>query len=486
MTSWPVYLVAFLLVGPLPWLAFLLPWWLRPLLDRLPLFVISRSFFGDPPSRGQVLAHWLAWWSPGAFADLTWRRLDPQRSYLTPILMLEGDSSRLDERRRAFQRDSGVSTSLTLISTAAELMVVLAICALIEMLVPTSFLFDELAAEETVWSPFYSAFLLAVSFCAFLLIEPFYVGAGFALYLQRRIQSEGWDIELAFRRLSQRLYQAQPGANLGLSTKPRGTERRLGKSPAPILFLLWVVASAMGASLAEAELLAPPNQAEMTPTASSDEEIDQALKAVLADPVFGSKKQEYRWRFRKLWDIDLPEPPPPSSFPSPPSLILPGLLRWVVAALVVGALLYLLWRAWTSIESLPDAAPDAELGAPVVSPWLQALVAEPLPPDIVAAALTLARAGKLEQALGLLYRGALASLVAQGRLPERPDFTEGECVDYLRRHKMASLAKALDQLVLTWQRAVFGHRSIELRVIEELGEVYRRHFSIVAEPGSER
>src|SRR6185295_4622048 len=39
---------------------------------------------------------------------------------------------------------------------------------------------------------------------AVLLLEPFYVAAGFALYLNRRTLLEGWDIEVALRRIAQR------------------------------------------------------------------------------------------------------------------------------------------------------------------------------------------------------------------------------------------------------------------------------------------
>src|SRR5688500_20026036 len=35
-------------------------------------------------------------------------------------------------------------------------------------------------------------------------LEPFYVAAGFALYLNRRTLLEGWDIEVALRRIAQR------------------------------------------------------------------------------------------------------------------------------------------------------------------------------------------------------------------------------------------------------------------------------------------
>jgi hypothetical protein len=33
-----------------------------------------------------------------------------------------------------------------------------------------------------------------------VVLEPFYVAAGFAMYLNRRVQLEAWDIEQEFRR----------------------------------------------------------------------------------------------------------------------------------------------------------------------------------------------------------------------------------------------------------------------------------------------
>ena len=42
--------------------------------------------------------------------------------------------------------------------------------------------------------------LAAVYGAVVALLEPFYVGAGFAMYLNRRVQLEAWDIEQEFRR----------------------------------------------------------------------------------------------------------------------------------------------------------------------------------------------------------------------------------------------------------------------------------------------
>ena len=51
-----------------------------------------------------------------------------------------------------------------------------------------------------------SPFLLAVFYIVVtLIIEPFYIAANFALYINRRTQLEAWDIELSFRKMAIRL-----------------------------------------------------------------------------------------------------------------------------------------------------------------------------------------------------------------------------------------------------------------------------------------
>jgi len=43
--------------------------------------------------------------------------------------------------------------------------------------------------------------LLSLAYAGVVLfVEPFYVAAGFAMYLNRRVQLEAWDVEQEFRR----------------------------------------------------------------------------------------------------------------------------------------------------------------------------------------------------------------------------------------------------------------------------------------------
>jgi hypothetical protein len=49
--------------------------------------------------------------------------------------------------------------------------------------------------------PGFLSVTLAVAYAtAVMFLEPFYVGAGFAMYLNRRAELEAWDIEQEFRR----------------------------------------------------------------------------------------------------------------------------------------------------------------------------------------------------------------------------------------------------------------------------------------------
>ena len=54
--------------------------------------------------------------------------------------------------------------------------------------------------------PFWLMALIAAAyFVSMSLTSWFYIGGGFALYVNSRTWSEGWDIELAFKRLGQRI-----------------------------------------------------------------------------------------------------------------------------------------------------------------------------------------------------------------------------------------------------------------------------------------
>lgn len=190
-------------------------WWLRPLFDRVPLYVLSRAVFGSAPSLGDTLRAQLHWgWRP-MLGHLLWRRLSPLRAATLPVDLLEGMRGEpLRARRSVLVSGIGGQTALlTVICSNFILMMQVSLLLFgALLLIPSQFVPQVLQAlqGELRWGmPDWLLLLLAlVDYLALCLIEPFYIGAGFGLYLNRRTELEAWDLEIAFRRMRQRLLGA--------------------------------------------------------------------------------------------------------------------------------------------------------------------------------------------------------------------------------------------------------------------------------------
>jgi hypothetical protein len=182
------------------WLPGLMLWWAKPWLDRTILFVLSRAAFGQPTTLSDLLqARGRVWWQQ-LLLSLTTRRLSPWRSFTQPVYQLEG-LSLLKTRKRVLQLRRGKTSPALLMTSAfssAESLLTLAVVSLIFWFKP-----GELN-PATVFSQQTSAFLalpMPISYALVVLfLEPFYVAAGFAMYLNRRAQLEAWDIEQELRR----------------------------------------------------------------------------------------------------------------------------------------------------------------------------------------------------------------------------------------------------------------------------------------------
>ncbi|MDN5782778.1 MAG: DUF4129 domain-containing protein, partial [Luteimonas sp.] len=193
------------------WIAWLLMWWLKPVFDRIPLYVLSRAVFGETPTTRQTLAAQRSWGWRAIRAHLSWRRISLTRALALPVDLLEGaDGGRLRERRRVLGAAvRGQAMLLTLVCLLFVVALSLSMLSLVLLFVPWEFLSESVRATWsllTVQPPPWAQFALhAVVWVATSAIEPFYVGAGFGLYLNRRTRIEAWDVEIALRRLRARL-----------------------------------------------------------------------------------------------------------------------------------------------------------------------------------------------------------------------------------------------------------------------------------------
>ena len=99
MVALPLFVLLHLLCWGHWWLIPWLLWWLKPVLDRAPLHMLSDALLGDPPERGPLRRALPRLLFRQSIAALTWRRLDPARSFTLPVAQLEGLSGKTRRRR---------------------------------------------------------------------------------------------------------------------------------------------------------------------------------------------------------------------------------------------------------------------------------------------------------------------------------------------------------------------------------------------------
>src|SRR5690606_26027019 len=140
--------------------------------------------------------------------QLTVGRLVPWRSYLAPIEQLEHLTGAQGRRRGMILGSSHGSLALFLsgVCFAAELSLWTGVYVFMAMLVPEGLQGDYLAPDYFGEGEASVALVISngVLWLAQVAVMPFYVAGGFSLYIKRRIELEGWDLELVFRQLARR------------------------------------------------------------------------------------------------------------------------------------------------------------------------------------------------------------------------------------------------------------------------------------------
>jgi hypothetical protein len=421
-----------------PWLAVLLLWWLKPLWGRVPRFVLSRALFGATPTIRAVLSAKLWRRAPG---DLLWRRPDPLRLFLAPISDLEGLSGAARRRRRAVlgQRGSGAALALSVIGVLMELAVVLGLAGLVLLMLPddpryaAEVVLDRIAiGDPPAWL---SAAMPGVYLAAVSLVEPLVVAGGFGLYINRRTRLEGWDVELAFRRLAARLQ---------------------GVLTAGLLLL----ALALLPAVADAQETDP----------------GEALQIVRQQREFVPVVVEQRWKYRYEWPPSWMELSPEAQKLVP---YLGEMIRVVAFGVLAVGLAVLLGLVLRHVR-LP-ARRRREEPVPLTT-RAGALPPDdaPLPADLAARAWSLWCDGRHPEALSLLYRGALADLIAAGlRIEEGA--TEGDC---LRRVRSAGLSPDrvayFAELTRCWMALAYARRTPTTEQARALCTAWSQHFAVAS------
>jgi hypothetical protein len=175
--------------------------WMKPWLDRSILFVLARAVFGEETRFADLWAARRGVFLSGLVNALTIRRLSPWRSYVQPVLQLEGQHGQARRERiaRILGPHRGAAFWMQGAFACAEAALAFGMASLIPWFAPGEERGRWLAAlvgHDSAWVIGAALLCYAV---AVAVVEPFFVGAGFAMYLNRRVELEAWDIEQEFR-----------------------------------------------------------------------------------------------------------------------------------------------------------------------------------------------------------------------------------------------------------------------------------------------
>ncbi len=468
------------------WGSFLL-WWGKPYVDRVILLNASRLLFREKIGWRDIVASLGGAFKHGLWLNLTFFRLSGARCLTLPIMVLEHLSgNEYGQRRKLLMRGSRSVNSVTVGLVHFDVLLYMSLTALLLMLVPdTMNPFNQglniiFTAEEFTW--LFWVMLFFQVFCS-AVIEVFYVMTGFMMYLNSRIKTEGWHIDIGFKQIAERL--------IAQSTMKRARPTSLNVSVlAPIL------APALLLTLAFSGITLPKTASAENIFYETKQLIDEAqgdFERQETEKHFQVTPQANRQTMRELllqndpfevdgkWKANETKDKPKDSpldidlntdrfdFNAGP------IVKIVLLALGVGLLLWLftqrqhLSRLFTQKPRVQiDDRPSVMFGLDIRR--------ESLPSDIASEAMRLFQRGKIQAALSLLYRGSLTALVHDYDLDIKESDTEGDCLRNAKARVSNTTFDYFSDLTNIWQSVIYAHRHPDTAHIESLINGFNRAF----------
>jgi hypothetical protein len=397
-----------------PLLLLILFWWLKPAGSRMVLFGLSRRLFGEVPSWRMLIREIPRAWTRRFFYRFLWARFSPWLPVTLAVEDLEGLRGKAYQQRcgQVVRRGEGVLMWLYLIGDTASAWLGLGILALVMMFLPEGQDAAWLQAVES-WDPNFPMeipllVMRTVVVCVMVgisLTDVFVTGAGFGVYINNRTWIEGWDVELAFKRMAQ----------------------RLGKV-AVVLVAFFLI----------------------QPVAHGEEARNPAkvIEEVKADEAF---------KVHTVTDR-VPKPAQSSKALIPADLLVILTQVFVICgvALMVGLLAWVVWRN-RHVFLLRGARTLENKQFPVARVVMgMAVSPDTLPPDIPSAAWSLWQAGRHHDALGLLYRGSISRVMESGRVEIQESDTEGDCLRRVIQAGPSGHPDYFSGLTAAWVRLAYA------------------------------
>ena len=430
MAVWPVLLLIYPLREQPGWWAVIFFWW-KLTGCRMVVFQLSRKLFGENPRWSALWRESMRAWTRRFGYRMLLARFSPWKLMAMVVEDLEG--LRVSKYRTRMtmvtRRGEGMCMFLTVASACAVLW--LGACLLVFGILFLPRGMEEQWTEVLEMQGFFvqaeyhwlvvAALVLAASW-----VDVFITAAGFGLYVNSRTWVEGWDVELAFKRMANRI---------------RGV---VG------FFLLGLLI-----------VLTPPVQAlhesvdgSIVDKSSKDFEAYHEKYKESKEKIDEIKKHEDFKVYKEKYKV-----PKASSLPS--SAPIGGLaevftalgyaLLGILLFILLGAIVWLIMRARTlrgssSVNVVREKA-RVVMGMEVT--------AASLPDDLMSVARGLWSAGENLQAMSLLYRGALAWWIDRASVDIVESDTEGDCMKRVEKSARGDVGYFQD-LTDLWMKAAYN------------------------------
>ncbi|MEO0365823.1 MAG: hypothetical protein AAF265_10055 [Pseudomonadota bacterium] len=423
--------------------ALLAYWWFEPLTDGLILHVISQRLFGASPTVRGTLGQTLSLARRNWVFLLTPLRLHFARSTAMPLTQLEGlrGAARRARAKTINRRINNHGVGVTLAYQHLVLCVYFGIALLAFWLLPE-------AMQSEFWNNWWQVLdetnqsvidvlTLGVIYTAQSLLHPWFVGAGFGLYINCRNRLEAWDIEVAFRRAA---------------------ARRTGR---PALAGLCVVGLGLG-------LISPVVEAqssEADPTVITEtwpvDQIEAAAKRAAESSASNTTETRYRYRSRRETSSDDAQDSAAESTSGSVWSTVVSIFAtitefglWLVF-LLFAAILFLTRDRWLPLLDLNQRGGLRRQKTRLIVSG-EVVDSDALPDDVVGEARRLWYQKRHRSALSLLFRGAVINAVRRFELRLPDSATEGLCIRAVANRSDATYSADFRNITEQWLRCAYG------------------------------
>ncbi len=452
------------------WIAGLLFWWFKPLYDRIVLFIISQQLFGQKQSTWSVLGNIPNLiWNTGFFQTMTFRRLSLSRGFNLPIWQLEQlrGSDRSQRQSVLHQISHTHAAWLTIVLFHIEIFMVFALFGLLMMLLPDKMASDFFVGlfsnkvDHSIWIDRLN-YLFSIFIITF--IAPFYIASNFALYINRRTQLEAWDIELDFRKISQRIKRL-PQFNNAISSL--------------LICCVWVGMFHTEAIYAETKEDKVPVTEFLEEQRKPASESKKVIKETLLTKNLNDKQTIFYWVKKKTPKVDKKRNTSFAELLEPFAKIVGFIIEfglWIL--LGIGLLILFYFRdRWLYLLRIKKKEKQDDYESPDIMFGMD-VRPESLPKDIIAEVRKLWQENNQRDAMSLLYRGALARLLNNENIKLENSDTEGDVLRNVKKNLNKEKSSFMTQLTTFWKLVAYAHRFPKTEEVENLLNRWHKDFVI--------